>query len=435
MTAHLMPRLLAVALSLGLSNAASAADLLLSGADLYPVSSAPIPNGDLLIRDGKIAALGPAGTLDATGATRVDVRGQRLYPGFVLANTVLGLTEIEAVRAGNDYAEVGPLNPNVRAESSVNPDSELIPVTRAAGIVAAHIAPQAQGGGVFTGRSAVLALDGWTWEQMTVLPDAGQHLIWPSARAPDFLPPTALAEIRKAADTNRTLITDTLTAARRYGQAVDTPAARGTDLRHAALQPVLKGTQRLYVHAEDYASIRAAIDFCSSEKLRCVLVGGTDAWRLAADLKASAIPVILGSPFAIPLRRHDGFDAVYANAARLHAAGVLIALAGDGSAFNASLEKNLPHHAAQAIAHGLPPEAGLRAITLDAADLSGVADRLGSLEVGKDASLILSQGDPLDFDSHITAVYIQGVAQDLGSRHTRLYEKYRKRVGEPSGQP
>lgn len=416
-----------LALGCVLAGSAQAADLLLSGADLYPVSAPMIAAGDLLIRDGKIAALGPAGSLDAAAATRVDVSGKRIYPGFVLANTVLGLTEIDAVRASNDYAEVGPVNPNVRVESSVNPDSELIPVARSAGIVAAHVAPQGQGT-VFSGRSAVLRLDGWTWEQMLQRADVGQHLVWPSARAPDYLPASFAAEIEKTAEANRKLIDQTFADARRYAQAAATPAARGTDLRHAALQPLLEGSQRLYVHADEYASIRAAIDFCSVEKLRCVLVGGSDAWRLAADLRQAQIPVILGSTFAMPLRRHDGFDAIYRNAARLHEAGVSIAIASDGSAFGASLEKNLPHLAAQAIAHGLPYEAGLRAITLGAAELSGVADRLGSLEAGKDASLFVSTGDPLDFDSQIEAVYIDGVAQDLDSRHTRLYQKYLERL-------
>jgi imidazolonepropionase-like amidohydrolase len=419
---------LALSLVLAQISTATAADLLLSGADLYPVSSAPIMGGDLLIRDGKIAALGPAGSLDAASAMRVDVSGKRIYPGFVLANTVLGLTEIEAVRASNDYVEVGPLNPNVRAESAVNPDSELIPVARSAGIVAAHIAPQNQGGAVFTGRSAVLRLTGWTWESMTIKADSGQHLVWPSARAPDFLPANIKAEIAKAAQTNLQLIDDSLADARRYAAADGTSSARGIDLRHAALKPVLDGSQRLYVHADDYSTIRASIDFCSKEKLRCVLVGGSDAWRLAADLKAASIPVILGTPFAQPLRRHDGFDAVYRNAARLHAAGVQIAIASDGSSFGASLEKNLPHLAAQAIAYGLPYDAGLRAITLGAAELSGVADRLGSLQPGKDASLIVSSGDPLEFDSQIEAVYIDGIAQDLGTRHTRLYQKYLQRI-------
>lgn len=402
---------------------------LFAGATVYPVSSAPIENADLLVTDGKIAALGAAGSLAVPAdAKRVDLAGKRIYPGWVLANTVLGLTEIEAVRASNDFAEVGPLNPNARAEVAVNPDSELIPVTRAAGIVAVNIAPQSAQGALFSGRAAVLKLQGWTWEQMVVKADSGLHLVWPSKRAPEFLPPPVIAEIRKAADTNRKLIDEVLAQARRYSTAEQAEALTGTDLRYAALSAVVRGEQRLFIHAEDYAAIRGAIDFCAVEKLGCVLVGGQDAWRLAAELAQLKIPVILGSPFNLPLRRHEGFDTVFRNAAKLQAAGVKIALAGDGSGFGAALDKNLPHHAAQTVAYGLSPEQALRAITLSPAEILGVERRLGSLEVGKDGSFLVSQGDPLEFDSAVVAVYIEGQPVDLNTRHTRLYDKYRQRI-------
>lgn len=425
--------LLAAALSAALPPMAPAASLLLEGATLYPVSSAPIDNGSVLLTDGKIAAIGARGSFAVPAdAARVDYTGKRIYPGFIAANSVLGLTEIEAVRASNDYAEVGPFNPNVRAEVAVNTDSETIPVTRAAGIVAVHVAPQTAQGGLFTGNGAVIKLQGWTWEQMTLKADAGVHLVWPSKRAPDFLPPPVIAELRKAADTNRGLIDEVSANARRYAQSADAAATEGSvDLRYAALAPVFKRERRLFVHADDLAAIRGAIDFCAVEKLDCVLVGGIDSWRVATELKQQQIPVILGSPFTVPLRRHEGFDTVFRNAARLHAAGVQIAIAGDGSGFAAPLEKNLPHHAAQTVAYGLPAEQALRAITLEPARILGIADRLGSLEVGKDASLLVSDGDPLEFDSQIVAVYIDGEPVDLASRHSRLYERYRQRVPAP----
>lgn len=426
--------LAACVLALG-TDMACAASILLEGGTLYPVSSAPLENGALLITDGRIAAIGPAGSFDVPAdATRIDVRGKRVYPGFIAANSVLGLTEIEAVRASNDYAEVGPFNPNVRAEVALNADSEAIPVTRAAGIVAVNVAPQSAQGGLFTGNAAVIKLAGWTWEQMTLKAEAGVHLVWPSKRAPDFLPPPVIAELRKAADTNRVLIDEVSANARRYAEAADARALDGSaDLRYAALVPVFARRQKLFVHAEDYAAVRGAIEFCSDEKLDCVLVGAQDGWRLAAELKQYNIPVILGSPFALPLRRHEGYDTVYRNAARLHAAGVRFAIAGDGSGFAAPLEKNLPHLAAQAVAFGLPAEQALAAITLNAARILGVDARLGSLEVGKDASLLVSDGDPLEFDSRIEAVYIDGQAVDLDSRHTRLYERYRQRVPGAAG--
>lgn len=417
------------------AGATSAASILLEGGTLYPVSSAPVENGALLITDGKIAAIGTSGSFDVPAdAARVPVAGKRVYPGFIAANSVLGLTEIEAVRASNDYAEVGPFNPNVRAEVALNPDSEAIPVTRAAGIVAVNVAPQSTQGGLFTGTAAVIKLQGWTWEEMTLKADAGVHLVWPSKRAPDFLPAPVIAELRKAADANLALIDEVSANARRYAEAAAAGAISGSaDLRYAALAPVFARRQKLFVHAEDYAAVRGAIAFCSGEKLDCVLVGAQDGWRLAAELKQYDIPVILGSPFALPLRRHEGYDTVYRNAARLHAAGVRFAIAGDGSGFAAPLEKNLPHLAAQAVAFGLPAEQALAAITLSPARILGVGARLGSLEVGKDASLLVSDGDPLDFDSRIVAVYIDGQAVDLDTRHTRLYERYRRREPGAAG--
>jgi len=405
---------------------AAAESLLLSGADVYPVVGETIAGGDLLIRDGKIAGVGPAGTLDAGDARKVDYRGKRIYPGLIHANSVLGLTEIEAVRATNDFQEVGPLNANSRAEIAINPDSELIPVTRNAGIVAVHVAPQGSGA-LFTGQSAVVQLSGWTWEQMSVRPSVGVHLMWPSSRLPDWLPPMIIAEAKKTAADNLKSIDSILADARRYAtaQASGMPA---TDLRLAAMVPVLERKQRLFVHADDLTSLRQSIELCRREKLDCVLVGASDGWRLSSEIASAKIPVILGSPFTLPSRRHEGFDTVYRNAARLYQAGVTVVIAGDGTSFAAPLEKNLAHHAAQTVAYGLPADIALQAITINAAGVLGIADRLGSIELRKDASLMVTDGDPLELTTKVAAVYIQGVLQSGESRHERLYQRYKQRL-------
>jgi imidazolonepropionase-like amidohydrolase len=416
-------RALTLTLSMSLCAVANAADTLYV-ADIYPVSGPAVLEGEMLVRDGKIVAVGKAGSLKHDGAELVQLSGKRIYPGFVHANSLLGLTEIEAVRPTLDFQEVGTLNANARAHIAVNPDSELIPVARRAGIVAAHIAPQAQGA-LFTGQSAVMQTQGWTWEQMAIKTEVGVHLMWPAARLPEWLPPNLIADAKKQVADNLKAIDKHIADAKRY-QSLEQESE--SDLRLAALSQVTAGQKRLFVHAEDVSSIRQSIEFCAREQLKCVLVGATDGWRLATEIKQSGMDVILSSPFTLPARRYEGFDSVYRNAARLHEAGIRFAIAGDGTTFAAPLEKNLPHHAAQFAAFGLPPEQALAAITLEPARILGVADRLGSLEPGKDASFIVTDGDPLEISTSVEAVYLQGVLDTQPSKHERLYKRYLERL-------
>ena len=188
--------------------------------------------------------------------------------------------------------------------------------------------------------------------------------------------------------------------------------------------PVLDGTTPLFIHALDLQQIREALDFTLQRKLDFVLVGGQDAWRVADTLKARGIDVILHAPFDLPLRRHEGHDVNYANAGKLASAGVKVAIASDASTFAATLERNLPYAAAHAVSFGMPWDQGLRSITLTPAEILGVADRIGSLDPGKDASFLVSDGDPLDVRSEIVAAYLKGQPLDLSSKHTRLRDKF-----------
>jgi len=397
---------------------------LYSGAKLHPVSSAPIDNGQMLVDGGKIIAIGSDLSAQAAGAQTVDLSGRWVIPAYILANSVMGLTEIETVRGSVDVAETGAINPNARAQVAINPDSELFAVARANGVLYAHVVPQVSQGGVIAGLSALIKLEGWTWEDMTVKAPVGLHLMWPSSRLPAWLPAPMREEAMKSAVRSRELIEQAFDDAAAYRSAAQAGQVPAVDARWEAMLPVLDGKTRLYIHALDLQQIREVLDFTRQRKLDFVLVGGQDGWRVADELSARKVPVILHTPFELPLRRHEGFDVNYANAGKLASAGIHIAIAGDASTFAATLERNLPYAAGQAVSFGLSWEQGLRAITLAPAQILGVADRLGSLEVGKDASFIVSSGDPLDVRSSIVAAYLNGAPVDLSSKHTRLRDKF-----------
>ena len=405
--------------------APQAGPVVIRGATLHPVSGAAIAAGRVRFEQGKLVAIG-GDEVSLEGAQVVDATGKHLYPGLIAANSVLGLVEIGAVRATVDAAEVGPNAANVRAEVAVNPDSELIPVTRSNGVLLALSAPQASGSGVIAGTSALLQLEGWTWEEMTLKAPVGLHVIWPSRFLPAGFPAAVAEGLRKAATEKRDALTRAFEQAQAYGAG---PASRGAtpDLRLAAMQPFLAAGKPVFFHVDDAQGIDDALAFAAKFKLKAVLVGGAEAWRVSDRLHAQNVPVILGGTHVLPLRRADPVDAIYANAAKLAAAGVRYAIATPGDGFDTSNLRNLPYQAASAVAYGLDKDEALKAITLYPAQILGVDDRVGSLEVGKDATLFLSDGDPMDARSSVERAWIGGREIDLGNRQSRLYDKYRQK--------
>ncbi|MBN8742651.1 MAG: hypothetical protein BGP24_01655 [Lysobacterales bacterium 69-70] len=402
---------------------AAADEIVLSGADLHTVSHGVIERGELLIRDGRIAALGAR--VDApAGARRIDLSGKQLYPGFVAADSLLGLSEIDAVRATLDFAEAGEINPNARALVAIDADSEQLAVARANGILTIHVVPRAADGGLLTGQSALIKPDGWTWEQMRVVDPVGVHLFWPSARMPPWLPAQAQEKAAEALKKKLSAIDMAFSDARAYRASRQKSAAGATDLRWEAMLPVLDRKQPLFVHADDAVQIREALAFAARENVRLVLVGGVDAWRFAATLKARDIPLILGSSHNLPLRRWESYDTIYAAAGKLAAAGVQFAIANDSGSSN---ERNLPYQAANYAAFGLDRDAALRAITLTPAEILGVGERLGSLDVGKEATVFVADGDALENFTKVERAWVQGHEIDLSNRQTRLYDKYRSK--------
>jgi imidazolonepropionase-like amidohydrolase len=399
--------------------------IVLKGATIHPVSGPEIPSATIVFDKGKITVLGTS-VPAPEGAEVVDVSGKHIYPGFISANSVLGLIEIGAARATVDIEETGAINPNARAVSSINPDSELLPVARANGILTVHAVPE---GGTISGQSAVIRLDGWTPEEMTVRTPTAMHLRWPNLtinRSPRAQ--KSVKDQQKDIDKAHKLIRDSFQIARSYWQArkSGTPGFK-SDLRWEALMPVFEGKLPLFVHLETAAQIEDALAWAKEAQLKIVLVGANDAWRMAPQLKESDTAVIVAVPTGLPSRRDDGYDSVFSNAARLHEAGVRFCISMNGRESEAPNERNLPYEAAMASAFGLPREEALKAITLYPAQLLGVADQLGSLETGKAATLIVTDGDPLDFPTHIEAAYIDGRKIDLTNRQTRLRDKYREK--------
>lgn len=410
--------------------------LLLSGATLHTVSGASIPNGDLLIDKGKIAAIGAVGSINAPAIVqRIDLKGKQIYPGFITANTAMGLTEISAVRATLDQVETGTNNPNSRAIVAVNADSEIIPVTRANGVLAALSVPRAGFAGGIGGTSALIQLDGWTWEEMALVPEVALHVTLPTMRRGgwddegDAVEAESLRDERRRFVERRLLELDqAFEAAAAYLRARRADPATPRHPRWEALRPVLEGGRPVFVHADELPQIRHALGLAARHGLRLVIVGGADAWRVAPLLRERGVAVIVAGVHREPRRRDEDVDRPFRLPALLAEAGVRFAIARGGGGYAAANERNLPYEAATAAAHGLPREEALRAITLYPAQILGVGALLGSLAPGRLASFIVTDGDPLETTTRIERLFVQGREVSADNRQERLVRKYRERL-------
>jgi len=391
----------------------------LVGATIHPISSAPIEDGVLIISDGKIAAVGKDVSIPAN-SKRIDVSGQNIYPGFIACNTTLGLVEVNRVWESVDTTETTSIKPNIRAEVAFNPDSELIPVSRSTGITMAQVVPQ---GGRMPGTSALMMTDGWTWEEMTLNAPAGLHINWPGMG----FNREAGGKAKESRDQPLKELNDVFADARAYWKAKEAEAERGipyhnTDARWHSMKPVLDGEVPVIVNANSIRQMQAAIQWAKEQNLKLILMNGQDAWRIADQLKDNHIPVIIDTPHQLQFRSWEPFDTAFTHAAKLHEAGVKFAFSHTGMP---GIIQNFPYQVASAVAYGLPRDAALEAMTLDAAGIFGVDQKVGSLEAGKDATLFVCDGDPLDIRSSINHMYIQGRPVELESKHTDLYNKYK----------
>ena len=397
----------------------------LVGGTVHPISSPDITRGAVVFQNGKIVAVG-VGVAIPAGARVVDVTGKHVYPSLFPAATQLGLVEISAARATVDTTEIGEINPQARADFAMNFDSELLPVTRSAGVLIAGVTPI---GGIVSGSAAAMKLEGWTREDATLKAPAAITIFWPDLRLDRS--PTARDSVRlqeKKRDEAVQKLKDVFAEARAYAIARAAEVKPGvprhdSDPRLEALVPAIERKIPVLAVANTLSQIRAALAWAKEENLSLVIGGGADAWRAAQDLARAGVPVILDTVLSLPARGDEPYDAPFSTAGLLAAAGVRVAI-NEG---DASFVRNLAQHAATATAHGLAKEKALEAITLEPARILGVADRVGSLEPGKDATLFVSDGDVMDLRSTVIAAYLDGRPLDLSDRHKRLYERYKNR--------
>ena len=384
-----------------------------------------LENASIVITNGKIAAVGTNVTAPA-GATTVNANGKHVYPGLILPASNLGLMETPSVRATSDVREIGELNPNIRSIIAYNTDSKIINTLRSNGILLANIVPE---GGLLSGASSVVQLDAWNWEDAAYKTDAGIHFYMPAliARPRGFGgfgggggPQQPQVDPVKQGLEQVDRIKSFFAEAKAYN-SVDRHDA--TNLKLAAVKGLFDKTQKLYVHANTVKQMLVALDFVREFGFDMVIVGGSDSWQIADLLKQHNISVILNQPHSLPTLEDDDVDQPYKTAAMLQKAGVLFSINDEDGQTRG---RNLAFNAGTAAAYGLTKEQALQAITLNAAKVLGVSDRTGSIEVGKDANIIISEGDILDMrSSNVTDAFIQGRKIDLNDKQKQLNDRYK----------
>jgi len=402
----------------------------LRGATIHTVTNGVIENGTILFENGVIRAIGTDVEIP-TGTRVVDVSGKHIYPGLIDAYSTVGISEIGSVDVSSDVNELGDFNPNVRAEVAVNAESRHIGTTRSAGVLVTLTTP---GGGLISGMSSAMSLEGWDWEEMSIESAAALNVNWPNPNSgggrggrggrgrgfgpgPQESPPTYAERVQQ--------LKDFFAEARAYRDATTAGEEVRTDSRYTAMIPALNGDIPVVVSADGAAQINDAITWAQQEGVRLVIRGGGDAIHVADRLVANDIPVILTSTMAAPGRDYEGYDGAYRMPARLHEAGVRFAISGGSGALYTN---RLPWEAGVAVAFGLPEEEALKAVTINAAEFMGIGDRVGSLEPGKQATLLITTGTPLDMTSDIEQSYIQGREIDMNDIQKHFFDKYMEKV-------
>ena len=389
-----------------------------------------INNGSIEINDGKIVRVGE-NLAAPQGVKTIDAKGKQVYPGLILSVTDLGLKEIgSGVRGSNDYLEIGDFNPNIRSIVAYNTDSKIINTLRANGILLAGVTPQ---GGTISGSSSVVQLDAWNWEDAAYKLDNALHLQMPDmmlrpspgggsgAAAGSQSSPGE--QLKKALD-KVSSIKEFFHEAKAYLQQ---PTHTETNLKYQAVKGLFDRSQKLFVHCDQVKQMLVAIDFVKDFNFDVVIVGGSESWEIADLLRQNNVAVILQNEHSLPGTEDEDIDQPYKTPAMLQKAGVLFALNDQNGE---TRYRNLPFNAGTAATYGLGKEPALQAITLNAAKILGVAEKTGSLEAGKDANIVISEGDILDMKtSVITYAFIQGRQVDLNNKQKQLNERYRHKYG------
>jgi imidazolonepropionase-like amidohydrolase len=383
-------------------------------------ATAHLGNGDVIenalitFAEGKITGVGSANEQrELEGYRRIDASGKQVYPGLIAPNTSLGLVEINAVRSTRDFSEAGTLNPNARAIIAYNTDSQVTPTVRSRGVLYAQTTPS---GGLISGSSSIVQLDAWNWEDATVRMDEGMHVNLPRRRSYNW------REGRWTNNKNYAKELESLRSFIEQAQAYCTAPEPEANLRLSAMCGLFEGTQQFYIHANAAPDILQAIALAKSFDLPLVIVGGAQSYLLTDLLLEQDVAVILGPTHELPSTLDEDIDQAFRTPAILHEAGVRFCLSNGGH----WQQRNLPFLSGSAIAYGLPYEAAVKAVTLDAAKILGFAEQAGSLEVGKAATLIISSGDIFDMrSSQVEQAFIDGRQVDLDNKQAQLYRKFK----------
>ncbi|RYG33651.1 hypothetical protein EON81_17655, partial [bacterium] len=408
---------------------AAAKSYLIAGATVHPISGPEVKNANVLMTDGRIVAVGPK--VSAPGGTvRVDGRGLHVWPGMIDAGAQLGLTEFGQVNQATDAYENGPFNPDLKAVTAVNPDSFNFPKVRYNGITAARIYPS---GGEISGQSGIVRTLGGPPEAMRLNEAMGLDVNVPEGVALSAryrMTGGELSDAQTRVRETRKALRERFEAASRYIAAKDAGEAMPTDIKQEAMRPYLSGQKPILFHVRDENAIRWTLAFVKEKKLKAILVGAADAWRMTAEVKASGLPILLVPPVAqspsedSTVDEYDPYDTSMAFATVLQRAGIPFAFASQ----DWETAMNLPLRAGRMCAFGLPHDAAMRGLTLDAARILGLEKDLGSLEAGKMANVIVTDGDPLEVTTSLRYLFMDGKPVPLVSRYTELYKKYMGRV-------
>lgn len=387
------------------------------GATAHIGNGKVIEDSFILIKNGKITWIGKASEAPSqpdVGRT-ILADGKDVYPGFIALDSSLGLTEIGAVRATRDVDEIGDFNPSIRSLIAFNTDSKVIPTVRSNGVLFAQIVPQ---GGTMPGKSSVVQLDAWNWEDAVVRADEGIHLHWPRSyrrtgwwAEPGGIKPNE--EYQKQVDEIKMFFAE--------AKAYQNSNAKTKNIKFEAMAKLFSNEINLYIHASHAKGMMTAVLFAKELGIKPILLGAEDAWLITDFLRENEVSVILGAAHDLPNRKEDDIDITYKMPSILHDAGIAFAISRDGYYD----QRNLPFQAGHAVGFGLPYEAAIEAITLSPAKILGIDNIYGSLEVGKSASLFISKGDVLDMrSSKITHALIDGRIIDLDNKQKALYRKF-----------
>lgn len=399
----------------------------LANATVHVGNGTVIANGFVTFENGKIIAVGE--TVPSAPGKLVDLKGKHVYPGLILSNSQLGLVEVNSVRATIDHTEIGVLNPSIRSIVAYNTDSKVINTLKSNGILFASVAPQ---GGTISGSSTVVQLDAWNWEDAIYKADGQMHMNMPSLffRPNPFAAFRGTPETRTAAD----VIKEGLNQIEEIKSFFREAAAYHKETIHSkvnlkfeAVKALLEKKQKLFVHCDIVKEMLVAIDFAKEFGFDVVIVGASESWQIADLLKQNNIAVILGQQHSLPTMADDDVDQPYKAATYLQNAGVLYAINDEDGQTRG---RNLPFNAGTAVTYGITKEQALSAITLNAAKILGIDSKTGSIETGKDANIVISEGDILDMKtSIITLAFIQGRQVSLEDKHKQLNERYKQKYG------